>query len=163
MGVNSLPKTVTRHWSCDCDLNPGPSAPESSTLTTRLPSHPLLSFAVYKKIVLLTCLLIDYCLITHLLVTWQLTAPLLIGWAYCMLSVMTGRRLVDWQHGHLLNDILRLVLVFGNFPQTELQVVYQNFLHFWRHRRSFHISKSFLVSASLMHGTVCRQIGYCRF
>ena len=25
---------------CDCDLNPGPSAPESSTLTTRLPSHP---------------------------------------------------------------------------------------------------------------------------
>jgi len=24
---------------CDCDLNPGPSAPESSTLTTRLPSH----------------------------------------------------------------------------------------------------------------------------
>ena len=35
MGVNSLP---------DCyptlrDLNPGPSAPESSTLTTRLPSH----------------------------------------------------------------------------------------------------------------------------
>jgi len=25
---------------CGCDLNPGPSAPESSTLTTRLPSHP---------------------------------------------------------------------------------------------------------------------------
>jgi len=24
-----------------CDLNPGPSAPESSTLTTRLPSHPI--------------------------------------------------------------------------------------------------------------------------
>jgi len=39
MGVNSLPKTVTRQRS-DCDLNPGPSAPESSTLTTRLPSHP---------------------------------------------------------------------------------------------------------------------------
>jgi len=38
MGVNSLPKTVTRQ-SCDCDLNPDPSAPESSTLTTRLPSH----------------------------------------------------------------------------------------------------------------------------
>ena len=36
MGVNSLPKTVTRQrrgW----DLNPGPSAPESSTLATRLP------------------------------------------------------------------------------------------------------------------------------
>ena len=35
MGVNSLPKTITRQRR-DCDLNPGPSAPESSTLTTRL-------------------------------------------------------------------------------------------------------------------------------
>ena len=35
MGVNSLPKTVTRQRR-DCDLNPGPSAPESSTLTTWL-------------------------------------------------------------------------------------------------------------------------------
>ena len=33
-----LIKTVTRQRR-DCDLNPGPSAPESSTLTTRLPSH----------------------------------------------------------------------------------------------------------------------------
>jgi len=39
MGVNSLPKAVTRQRR-DCDLNPGPSTPESSTLTTRLPSHP---------------------------------------------------------------------------------------------------------------------------
>jgi len=37
--MNSLPKTVTRQHR-DCDLNPGPSAPECSTLTTRLPSHP---------------------------------------------------------------------------------------------------------------------------
>ena len=36
MGVNSLPKTVIRQHR-GCDLNPGPSAPESSTLTTRLP------------------------------------------------------------------------------------------------------------------------------
>ena len=35
---DSLPKTVNRQRR-DCDLNPGPSAPESSTLTTRLPSH----------------------------------------------------------------------------------------------------------------------------
>jgi len=34
-----LPKTVTRQRR-GCDLKPGPSAPESSTLTTRLPSHP---------------------------------------------------------------------------------------------------------------------------
>jgi len=47
MGVNSLPKTVTGQRR-DCDLNPGPSAPESSTLTTRLPSHPyLLTAGVY--------------------------------------------------------------------------------------------------------------------
>ena len=40
MGVNSLPKTVTRQRR-GCDLNPGSSAPQSSTLTTRLPRHPL--------------------------------------------------------------------------------------------------------------------------
>ena len=39
MGVNILPKTVTRQRRGG-DLNPGPSAAESSTLTTRLPSHP---------------------------------------------------------------------------------------------------------------------------
>jgi len=38
MGVNSLPKTVTPQRR-DCDLNPGPSVPESTTLTTRLSSH----------------------------------------------------------------------------------------------------------------------------
>ena len=37
MGVNSLPKTVTRQRH-GCDLNPGPSASESSTLITRLPN-----------------------------------------------------------------------------------------------------------------------------
>jgi len=44
--VNSLPETVTRQRR-DCDLNPGPSAPESSTLTTRLPSHPFSSIKLY--------------------------------------------------------------------------------------------------------------------
>jgi len=38
MGVNNLPETVTRQRR-GCDLNPGPSVPESSTLTIRLPSH----------------------------------------------------------------------------------------------------------------------------
>ena len=43
MGVNSLPKTDTRQRR-GCDLNPGHSAPESSTLTcTRLPSHAIMS------------------------------------------------------------------------------------------------------------------------
>ena len=35
MDVNSLPKTVTRQLR-GCDLNPGPTAPESNMLTTRL-------------------------------------------------------------------------------------------------------------------------------
>ena len=35
--VYSLPKTITRQRR-GCDLNPGPTVPESSTLTTRLPS-----------------------------------------------------------------------------------------------------------------------------
>jgi len=47
IGVNSLPKTVTRQRR-GCDLNPGPSAPESSTLTTRLPSSSLVEFFVLK-------------------------------------------------------------------------------------------------------------------
>ena len=41
--MNSLPKTVTgqrRYY----DLNPGSTAPESSTLTTRLPSHPSIHY-----------------------------------------------------------------------------------------------------------------------
>ena len=37
-GCEQFSETVTRQRR-DCDLNPGPSAPESSTLTTRLPSH----------------------------------------------------------------------------------------------------------------------------
>ena len=44
--MNSLPKTVTRQRR-GCDLNPGPSAPESSTLTTRLPSHPVMTVAYH--------------------------------------------------------------------------------------------------------------------
>ena len=42
MGVNSLPRTAVTQQRGDCDLNPGSTAPESSTLTTRLPSHPWL-------------------------------------------------------------------------------------------------------------------------
>ena len=40
MGVNSLPKTVTRQH-CGCGLNPGHTLPESSMLTTWLLSHPM--------------------------------------------------------------------------------------------------------------------------
>ena len=50
---NSLPKTVTRQRR-GCDLNPGPSAPESSTLTTRLPSHRVLYTAACGRSVVST-------------------------------------------------------------------------------------------------------------
>jgi len=51
--VNSLPKTITRQRR-GCDLNPGPSAPESSTLTTRLPSQPVA--CVYAEVMDFSCL-----------------------------------------------------------------------------------------------------------
>jgi len=57
MGVNSLPKTITRQRR-DCDLNLGPSAPESSMLTTRLPSHPI--FILVNSNLLKSCLLCSY-------------------------------------------------------------------------------------------------------
>ena len=49
MGVNSLPETVTRPRR-GCDLNPGRSAPESSTLTTRLPSHHVAMLFLSEKL-----------------------------------------------------------------------------------------------------------------
>jgi len=48
MDANSLPKTVPRQRR-GCDLNPGPSAPESSTLTTRLPSHLALDYMQFMR------------------------------------------------------------------------------------------------------------------
>ena len=48
MGVNSLPETVTRQRR-NCDLNPGPTAPESSTLTTQLPSRPFRQYKLVKR------------------------------------------------------------------------------------------------------------------
>ena len=48
MGVSSLPETVTRQ-RCNCDLNPGPSAPEPSMLTTRLPTHPSVTGAYSQR------------------------------------------------------------------------------------------------------------------
>ena len=41
--MSSLRKTLTRQRR-SCDLNPGPTAPVSSTLTTRLPSHQVMRY-----------------------------------------------------------------------------------------------------------------------
>jgi len=46
LDVNSLPKTVTQQRR-GCDLNPGPSVPESSMLTTWLQSHLIFTFFLY--------------------------------------------------------------------------------------------------------------------
>ena len=62
MGANSLPKTVTRQRR-DCSLNLGPSAPESSTLATRLPSHPLFlvpSFSSFLPSGGVVCAAVEY-------------------------------------------------------------------------------------------------------
>ena len=69
--MNSLPKTVTLQRR-GCDLNPCPTALESSTLTTRLPSHPYLFAVCYiyamrgRFIMLHVFLLYLFCLLTFL-------------------------------------------------------------------------------------------------
>ena len=47
VGVNSLPKSVTRQRH-RCNLNSGPSTPESSTLTTRLPCLIVVESKYYR-------------------------------------------------------------------------------------------------------------------
>ena len=59
--MNGLPKTVTRQRR-GCDLNPGLSAPESSTLTTRLPSQPGSGAEYCNERV---CLCVCVCLFVH--------------------------------------------------------------------------------------------------
>jgi len=49
--VNSLPETVTRQRR-GCDLNPGPTAPESSRPTIRLPSHSFYTLVRVRVIVI---------------------------------------------------------------------------------------------------------------
>jgi len=63
--VNSLPKTVTRQHR-RCDLNIGPSVPESSTLTTRLPSHPLQKRQMDNTVYMLPLLYIQGVVFTSL-------------------------------------------------------------------------------------------------
>jgi len=65
MGVNSLPNTVTRQRR-GCDLNPGPSAPESSTLTLNY-GAPLVCIT-YLKVLGIHL----YCLYSRLMPTLNL-------------------------------------------------------------------------------------------
>ena len=54
MGVNRLTRQCR-----GCDLNPGPIAPESSTLTTRLPSHPVLQCDLITMFSVTLCVIIE--------------------------------------------------------------------------------------------------------
>ena len=67
MGVNSLPKTVTRQRR-GCDLNAGPSVPEISTLTSWLLSHTCVCVCV--------CTLMNSCVLpfSHRLQATQVPA-----------------------------------------------------------------------------------------
>ena len=60
MDVNSLPKTVTRQRR-DCNLNPNPAAPESSTPTNRLPSHPRRDTETTERVTRVATGRISYC------------------------------------------------------------------------------------------------------
>ena len=71
--MNSLPKNVTRQHR-GCDLNPGPPAPESSTLTTRLLSHSLQ---------------LQQCRNASVVTDGRV-----------MLRVTVDRRVVNWMHAH---------------------------------------------------------------
>jgi len=51
--VNSLPKTVTRQ-RLGCDLNPCPSAPESSTVTSRLLGNSISYRPMYDSFAVVT-------------------------------------------------------------------------------------------------------------
>jgi len=76
--VNSLPKIVTRQRR-GCDLNQGPSAPESSTLTTRLPSHPEITVCgAYIIHTINVCVRKD-----------RTANGLVVGHVYCISSSMT--------------------------------------------------------------------------
>jgi len=59
--VNSLPKTVIRQHR-DCDLNPGPSVPESSTLTTWLPGERTKVQITLWTVVFIATAAVIYCL-----------------------------------------------------------------------------------------------------
>ena len=66
--MNSLPKTVSRQRR-GCDLSPGFTAPQSSTLTTRLPNHPADCFHLLLAIFHLRTLLF---LAEYLATVWLL-------------------------------------------------------------------------------------------
>ena len=66
MGVNGLLKTVTRQRrDCDLILNPGPSAPESSTLTIGLPNHPYSHIHTHTLIIAIYNVTLESSVVQH--------------------------------------------------------------------------------------------------
>jgi len=112
--VNSLPKSVTRQ--CDgCNLNPTPSAPESSTLTTRLQSHLSANIDC-----LLMCELFPACIVAIVpLVTKDQT----IKW---VLVTINPGLLAEWQlkRGSGTGDVLMLLLMLCCLSFVPVMICY---------------------------------------
>ena len=91
MGVNSLPKTVTKQHR-GCNLHPGPSSPESSMLTTQLPSHPW--YALYFRFYGCCCAQWAIWRRVNTTALSDVTASLCAGWRPCcnILVAMYPRR-----------------------------------------------------------------------
>jgi len=109
--MNSLPKTVTQQ-RCGCNLNPGLSAPESSTLTTRLPSHPrywLLSIII--RLHFMDAFVAFVGILTFILIV-ALSGRLFVGTISC-----------EWICGYMLtNQLLPRVLFVHRFSQLWFSV-----------------------------------------
>jgi len=96
MGVNSLPKTVTRQRR-GCDLNPGPSAPESSTLTTRLPSHQ-----VVPVLVLSSCKSCSKLVLLYIFLYFTLSTTVVVASASCTTN---PQQIEQMEFEHLLDSL----------------------------------------------------------
>jgi len=92
MCVNSLPKTVTRQRR-GCDLNPGPSAPESSTLTVGYRATPVYMYFVLFCVCVCVCVCVYLCVcdLSYFHVSSQILAtPLSAGVSARNCGVRTG-------------------------------------------------------------------------
>ena len=116
MGVNSLPKTVTRQ-SRGCDLNPGCSVPESSTQTTRLPSHPEFnqyihasSYASHEYRLLLHIFHVPWSVLGALASRAQMAKPTVMPFE-AQTHVHAGQGTMYWIHGAYWRYLIIIIII----------------------------------------------------
>jgi len=142
MGMNSLPKTVTRQRR-GCDLNPGPTALESSTLTTRLPLkigeslYCILNPSVGLRCIVLQCF-VD---VTDTRNCWSSE--------WCCIDLMLGRR-----QSRLDSNTLELV-VHSSYTIT---LIIEPVFVFSVHTLLRHLSVSFLIPRRVFLCVSVRQL-----